>query len=381
MRITRRTALRLGASAVCLPSLVRAQPTRSAAGTTLLQSAMANGRFVTYQPTGLKIINGKVSPTTDESVRADLKVLRPYFDSLITYGALGGAERIPDIAAEQGFRAVVIGVWDFYNEAELANAIAAAKRNAKIVAGVSLGNEMILAKRASWGDLEHALDQVRAQLPTIPLTVTEAFAEFLNQPDAKPTLAKMDFLLANIHPIFEPWFRQAAPANWADFVAKVSDLLARAFAGPILVKETGIPTGPPSLNYAPIHATRFLSRSRKAVPAKRRARLFLFLRLRCALAHERCDRGRRRSPRRGPLGSVRCGACAQAGDGGFPAAAKTAIGLLVGRAPLYPAARDSVAKELRMANREQKSNREKKKPKADAGSKTKARRRLSWRRN
>jgi exo-beta-1,3-glucanase (GH17 family) len=145
----------------------------------------------------------------------------------------------------------VIGVWDFYNAPELANAIAAAKRNPKIVAGLSLGNEMILAKRAAWGDLEHALDQVRPQLPNTPLSTTEAFAEFLNTADAKPTLAKMDFLLANIHPIFEPWFRQAKPANWADFVARVSDLLAAAFPGPVLVKETGIPTGPPALNYTP----------------------------------------------------------------------------------------------------------------------------------
>ncbi|MGA9474451.1 MAG: hypothetical protein WBV36_18430 [Terriglobales bacterium] len=121
----------------------------------------------------------------------------------------------------------------------------------KLVAGLSLGNEMILAKRAAWGDLEHALLQVRAQLPGMPLTVTEAFAEFLNQVDAKSTLEKMDFLLVNIHPIFEPWFRNTQAPNWADFVARVSDLLTHAFPGPIIVKETGIPTGPVSLGYTP----------------------------------------------------------------------------------------------------------------------------------
>lgn len=253
MHHSRRTALCLGASAFAFALPARAQPAVKpvSADLALLRSAMANGRFVTYQPTDLKIVDGKISPTNDESIRADLKVLRPFFNSLITYGAQGGAERIADLAAEQGFRAVVIGVWDFYNEAELANAIAAARRHPKIVAGLSLGNEMILAKRAAWGDLERALGQVRLQLPTTPLTVTEAFAEFLNQPDAKPTLAKMDFLLANIHPIFEPWFRQAQAANWADFVARVSELLAKVFAGPIVVKETGIPTGPASLNFTP----------------------------------------------------------------------------------------------------------------------------------
>ena len=234
---------------MAMPALARART--SNADLTLLKSAMAKGRFVTYQPTGVKVVDGKLTQASDESIRADLKALHPHFDSLITYGAQGGAERVADLAAEQGFRAVVIGVWDFYNTAELANAIAAARRNPKIVAGLSLGNEMILSKRAAWGDLEHALDQVRAELPATALTVTETFAEFLDHADAKPTLAKMDFLLANIHPIFEPWFRQAGPANWSDFVIRVSDLLAKTFTGPVLVKETGIPTGPVSLNFTP----------------------------------------------------------------------------------------------------------------------------------
>ncbi len=123
---------------------------------TLLRSAMAHGRFVTYQPTALKAIYGKLTQAGDDSIRTDLTVLRPYFDSLITYGAQNGAERVPDIAAELGFRAVVVGVWDFYNAPELDNALAAAARQPRIVAGVSLGNEMVLGQRGTWGDLAHA---------------------------------------------------------------------------------------------------------------------------------------------------------------------------------------------------------------------------------
>lgn len=256
MRLSRRLALKSASALLAWPGFARAQPPPTV-DLALLQSAMANGRFVTYQPTGVKVVDGKLTQASDESIRADLKVLRPYFDFLITYGAQGGAERVADLAAEQGFRAVVIGVWDFYNTIELTNAIAAARRNPKIVAGLSLGNEMILAKRASWGDLEHALDQVRAQLPTTALTVTETFAEFLDHADARPTLAKMDFLLANIHPIFEPWFRHAGAANWSDFVGRVGDLLAKVYSGPVLVKETGIPTGPVNLNYTPVMQHQF----------------------------------------------------------------------------------------------------------------------------
>jgi exo-beta-1,3-glucanase (GH17 family) len=38
--------------------------------------------------------------------------------------------------------------------------------------------------------------------------------------------------------------------NWAEFVVRVTDRLAAAFCGPILVKETGVPTGPASLGYS-----------------------------------------------------------------------------------------------------------------------------------
>lgn len=263
MHISRRTALRIGAAAFAVPALARAKsPTPNLK---LLQSAMAHGRFVTYQPTALQVIGGKLTNASVESIRADLRTLRPYFDSLITYGAQGGAEHIPALAAEQGFRAVVLGVWDFNDKTELVNALAAA-RSQPIVAGLSLGNEMILAKRASWGDLENALDKLHAQLPSMPLTVTEPFAEFLDQADAKPTLARMDFMLVNIHPIFESWFHSAKPQNWAEFVVNASALLAKAYPGPILIKESGTPTAPPALNFTPAMQRDFYRALEKQFP-------------------------------------------------------------------------------------------------------------------
>lgn len=263
MQISRRTALRIGAAAIAAPALARA---KTSPNLTRLTSAMAQGRFITYQPTELKVIDGKLTTASADSIRADLKVLRPNFDSLITYGAQGGAEHIPELAAEQGFRAIVMGVWDFNDKTELANALAAARKRPEIVAGLSLGNEMILAKRASWGDLENAVDRLHAELPTMPLTVTEPFAEFLDQADAKPTLARMDFMLVNIHPIFESWFRSAKPQNWAEFVVRVTELLTKAYPGPILVKECGTPTGPDSLRFTPAMQRDFYRALEKLFP-------------------------------------------------------------------------------------------------------------------
>ncbi len=228
---------------------VAASCNASGADMALLKGTMAHGRFVTYQPTALKAIDGRLTEASDDSIRADLEVLRPHFDGLITYGALAGGERIPDVASTLGFRAVVMGVWDFYNAEERANAIAAFRRNPQIVAGLSLGNEVVLGKRGTWGDLAHALSTVRAEIPACPLTATEPFAQFLDNADAGSALARMDFMLVNVHPIFESWFRTGTAVNWSDFVARVCDRLAAAFCGPVLVKETGIPSGPQSAKF------------------------------------------------------------------------------------------------------------------------------------
>jgi exo-beta-1,3-glucanase (GH17 family) len=177
-------------------------------------------------------------------------MLRPYFDGLITYGALNGAERIPDVAASLNFRTVIVGVWNPDDSKEIANAMAAWERNPKIVGGVSLGNEIVLGKRGNWATLQKAVIDMRARAPRLALTVTEAFAQFL-EPEAKPLLSQIDFMLVNVHPVFESWFKSAQPFNWADFVVRVADRLAtEAFCGPILIKETGVPTGPASLDYS-----------------------------------------------------------------------------------------------------------------------------------
>jgi len=240
-RATRRELLFGGA---VLAAAMASSRTRAGARLDKLADAMANGRFVTYQPTAITAINGQLTSASDDNIRADLAVLKPHFDSLVTYSAISGAERVPDIARELGFKAVVVGVWSITDETEIANAIATVERNRAIVAGLSLGNETILGQRGSWGDIAYRIGQVRARLPGVPLATTEPFAQYLDQSDARSTLAMMDFLLVNIHPIFENWFRSAKAPNWADFVVRVSQRLAQAFPGPVLIKETGVPSGP-----------------------------------------------------------------------------------------------------------------------------------------
>ena len=88
-----------------------------------------------------------------------------------------------------------------------------------------------------------ALDALRQQMPAMALTTTEPFHIFL-EPAAAPIMASSDFMLVNVHPVFEPWFRSAPDLNAARFMTRVVDKLQAVACGPILVKETGVPTAP-----------------------------------------------------------------------------------------------------------------------------------------
>ena len=208
-----------------------------------LREAMAHGRFIAYQPTSLQVTNGVSTQADPDSIRADLQVLRPRFDSLITYGSINGAEAIPAIAASLGYRAVIIGIWDPFNATALSAALTAAKNNPRVVVGLSLGNEMLFFHRHSAAELVELLDKLHAQAPQLGLSTTEPFQMF-EAPEAGSILQRLDFLLANVHPVFQPWFRDAPEANAVQFVVNVVSDLGRYYCGPILVKETGIPTAP-----------------------------------------------------------------------------------------------------------------------------------------
>jgi exo-beta-1,3-glucanase (GH17 family) len=210
---------------------------------TRLRAAMAQGRFIAYEPTSLRVINGHSTQADAVSIRADLTVLRPLFDSLITYESLHGAEQIPSIAASLGFRAIIIGVWNPFDRAELDTALSVARQNPGIVVGLSLGNEMVLSGRRKFAELADLLKAVRATSPQLALSTTEPFHLFY-EPAASAALSQMDFLLANVHPVFQPWFKSADPAALARFVVNVVSKLSETYCGPILVKETGIPTAP-----------------------------------------------------------------------------------------------------------------------------------------
>jgi exo-beta-1,3-glucanase (GH17 family) len=235
-------AVALTSGARAAPALCGKYPAATPA-LSRLRAAMADGRFVAYQPTSLQVTNGVSTHADPDSIRADLQVLRPRFDSLITYRSNNGGEAIPGIAASLGYRAVIIGIWNPFDAGELSAALTTARNNPRVVVGVSLGNEMLFFHRHSSAELMELLDTLHKQAPQLPLSTTEPFQMF-EVPEAAPMLQRLDFLLANVHPVFQPWFRTAPEGNAVQFVVNVVSDLARDYCGPILVKETGIPTAP-----------------------------------------------------------------------------------------------------------------------------------------
>jgi exo-beta-1,3-glucanase (GH17 family) len=240
-------------SSAAAPALVR------------LREALAHGRFVAYQPTALKVVDGRFSNADPASIRADLEVLRGHFDSLVTYDAVHGAQDIAPIAAALKFRALIIGVWEPADATQVGAALEAARRFPQLVVGVSLGNEALFAKRADTPQLLAAIARVRAQAPQLPLTTSEPFHLF-EAPPGDALLGQLDFLLVNVHPVFQPWFRGATEATAAQFVVNVAEQLARDYCGPILVKETGEPTAPASGGYSSARQASFYKELRQRLP-------------------------------------------------------------------------------------------------------------------
>lgn len=227
--------------------------------------ALAQGRFVAYQPTQIRIVNGVASVADAAGIEADLQALRGRFDGLITYGALNGADRVPDVAARLGFRAVIVGIWDIGDAREVAAALAAAARNPQQVVGLSLGNERVLAGKTGFEALSRDMDRLRQLAPQWPLATTEPFHLFV-QSAAAPLLRSADFLLINAHPVFQPWFRAASDADAARFVVNVTQEVASHFCGPVVVKETGVPTAPAALGYTAVRQAGFYRALRAQLP-------------------------------------------------------------------------------------------------------------------
>lgn len=207
-------------------------------------------RFIAYTPSAFRVVDGQPVAASRDSIAADLRALRPYVDGLITYSSSNGHDQIVELAQAEGFRAIILGVWLPTDTQEVAQAIALARSYPGIVRALAVGNEGLFWKRYTWDDVQRTLQHIRHELPRVALTTTEPMTAYLGLP---PRLgcAEQDFLLPNIHPIFETWFRPDAAESSARFVADTAKRLYDLCGKFVLVKETGVPSGPITAGLSP----------------------------------------------------------------------------------------------------------------------------------
>jgi exo-beta-1,3-glucanase (GH17 family) len=215
-----------------------------------VRAAIGSLRFVAYTPTDLKIVAGKVHAASQESIRKDLAILREDFQGLITYSCADGVEEVPVVASSLGYRALILGIWDPLSEREISNVKRLVNTYPQLIVGVSVGNETLLAQRHKWSVLRSTIQRLRSDLPGVAITTSEPFYYYLND-DPADFLAVQDFLLPSVHPLFQPWFDQATTAQAVDFVVRVAGLLSAKTNKPVLIKETGLPSGPPGTRFTP----------------------------------------------------------------------------------------------------------------------------------
>jgi exo-beta-1,3-glucanase (GH17 family) len=253
---------------LALAAAIALATSEPAADTTRLQGALATVRFVAYTPRGFDPGAGGPPPSA-AALRADLELLRPHFDGLVTYSSANGLDRLPALAREAGFRAVVLGVWSPGDSRELAAALAAAAAEPGIVVGLAIGNEGLFFRRYDAATLAGAFARARRARPALPLSTSEPFAGYLDAARAQ-SLPKLDFLLPNIHPTNEPWFDGAPLRASIELVVNVVSELEQRFGLPVLVKETGLPSGPAGDGFSESAQAAFWSALAQRLPPTKR---------------------------------------------------------------------------------------------------------------
>jgi len=231
-----------------------------------LPAPLQQARFIAYTPRGFSVTNGIPIPATRDSIATDLALLRPHFDGLITYASTNGLERIPEVAASLGYRAVILGIWDPGATDEIDHAIRAATKFPNLVAAILVGNEGIYAKRYGQEEVRQAMARIRREVPGVPLATSEPFFLYLNEGHVK-FFASHDLLMPIIHPMFEKWFHPDRPEEGVTMTLGVLDHLRRLYRNPILVKETGQPSGLSLNGFAPTTQARFWTELRKRFPS------------------------------------------------------------------------------------------------------------------
>ncbi|MGZ3282551.1 MAG: glycosyltransferase [Xanthobacteraceae bacterium] len=174
---------------------------------------------------------------TPEQIRADLKILSPYTNTIRTYSSTGGGELVPAIAAEFGLK-VTLGIWidknEARNEREIQAAIALARRYSNVNA-IVVGNETTLRADKTIDELKSLIQRVKRMSP-VPVTTGEIWTVWRDHPELA---SAVDFIAAHI---LEYWVGIPAEKVVDETIAHYNTLRAIHPGKRIVIAEFGWPS-------------------------------------------------------------------------------------------------------------------------------------------
>jgi exo-beta-1,3-glucanase (GH17 family) len=196
---------------------------------------LKDGRWLCYAPTHYFPAERPPVRPTVESIEDDLRTIRNAgFDALITYSS--EIEEIPRLARDLGFRSILLGIWDPWNDRERKAAVSAVKRNPDGILGVIVGNEGLLNGRYQREPLCIALRDI-AKMTGKPVGTSEPLDWFLSN---RRLADCSDFLPVNAHPYFSGHRVPEDAIRWT--VAAWTALTGSYPNKPVILKEVGLPS-------------------------------------------------------------------------------------------------------------------------------------------
>ncbi len=174
-----------------------------------------------------------------ERMDADLALLATRFECIRTY-SMTGLEGLPDLARKHGLK-LMSGAWigrnPVDNAKEVEALIASANANPDVVTSVIVGNEVLLRKEITAGQLVELIQQVKRQIQQ-PVTYADVWEFWLQHPQIAPAV---DFLTIHLLPYWED--DPAGIDQALHHVGEIRQVFGNRFAPKeVVIGETGWPS-------------------------------------------------------------------------------------------------------------------------------------------
>ncbi len=170
-------------------------------------------------------------------IRRRMQVLKPHTGWIRSFSCIEGNELIPKIAKENGLKTLV-GAWlgkdKEKNQQEIKNLISLANDGYVDIAAV--GNEVLYRNDFSEDELLSFIQQVKNEIPGIPVGYVDAYYEFTQHPRVTELC---DVILSNCYPFWEGTDFNYALQHMQQMVYQAK---MAAKGKPVIITETGWPS-------------------------------------------------------------------------------------------------------------------------------------------